>query len=90
MLKITVTKTNCYVTFMSLNSEEIECLRLRSGLQFQEGSEICLYHHHFYLKAYSNHYKVCCNPLKNHNHSTYTTVKTTLKETSREFAKQYG
>ena len=78
------------VTLKSLNNEEIECLRLRSGLKFQEGSEICLYHYYFYLKAYSDHYKVCCNPLKNHNHSKSTRIKTTLKEISLKFAKQYG
>ena len=49
-----------------------------------------MYHYHFYLKAYSNRYKVCCNPLKNHNRSKSTRVKTTLKEISLKFAKQYG
>ena len=44
----------------------------------------------WYLKASSNCYKVCCNPLKNHNHSKSTRVKTTLKEISLKFAKQYG
>ena len=83
-------KDTGYVTLKSLNNEEIECLRLRSGLEFQEGSEICLYHYHFYLKAYSNRYKVCCNPLKNHNRSKSTRVKTTLKEILLKFAKQYG
>ena len=48
------------------------------------------YHYNFYLKAYSNHYKVCCNPLQNHNHSKSTGVKTTLKEISLKFEKQYG
>ena len=84
-------KDTGYVTSKSLNSEDIECLRLRSGLELQEGSEInCLYDYDFYLKAYSNHYKVCCNPLKNHSHSRSTRVKTTLKEISLKFAKQYG
>ena len=83
-------KDTGYVTLKSLNNEEIECLRLRSGLEFQEGSEICLYHYHFHLKTYSNRYKVCCNPLKNHNRSKSTRVKTTLKEISLKFAKQYG
>ena len=90
-----ITFTVCFivkilaVTLKSLNNEEIEWLRLRSGLEFQ-GSEICLYHYHFDLKAYSNHYKVCCNPLTNHNRSKSTRVKTTLKEISLKFAKQYG
>ena len=79
-------KDNGYVTLKSLNSEEIECLRLRSGLEFQEGSEICLYHYH----AYSNCYKVCCNLLKNLNRSKSTRLKTTLKEISLKFAKEYG
>ena len=65
----------------------MECLRLRSELEFQEGSEICLYHYHnFHFKAD----KVCCNPLKNHYRIKSTRVKTTLKEFSLEFAKQYG
>ena len=51
-------KDTGYVTLKSLNNEEIECLRLRSGLEFQERSEICLYQYHFYLKACSNCYKV--------------------------------
>ena len=83
-------KDTGYVTLKSLNNEEIECLRLRSGLQFQERSEICLYHYHFYLKAYRNRYKVCWTPLKNRNRSKSTTVKTTLKEISLEFAEQCG
>ena len=83
-------KDTGYVTLMSLNNEEIECLRLRSGLKFEKGSEICLYHYHFYLKAYSYRYKVCFNLLKNHNRTKSTKVKTTLKEISLKFAKQYG
>ena len=83
-------KDTGYITLKSLNSEEIECLRLRSGLEFQEGSGICLYLYHFYLKAYSNRYKVCCKPLKNHSCSKSTRVKTTLKEISLRFTKQYG
>ena len=82
-------KDTGYVTLKSLNNEEIECLRLRSGLEFQEGSKICLYHYHFYLKAYSNRYKVCCNLLKNHNPSKRTRIKTTLQKISLKFAKQY-
>ena len=62
-------KDTGYVTLKSLNNEEIECLRLRCGFESQEGYEIYLYHFHFYLKGDSNCYKVCCNPLKNHNHS---------------------
>ena len=49
-------KDTGYVTLKSLNNEKIEWLRLRSGLEFQEGSEICLYHYHFYVKADSNHH----------------------------------
>ena len=83
-------KNNCHSLVYCKGTGYVECLRLRSGLEFQEGSEICLYHYHFYLKAYSNCYKVCCNPLKNHNCSKSTRVKTTLKEISLKFAKQYG
>ena len=36
-------KDTGYVTLKSLNSEEIKRVRLRSGLEFQEGSEICLF-----------------------------------------------
>ena len=79
-----------YVTLKSLNNEETECLKLRSGVEFQERSEICLYHYHFCLKAYSNCYKVCRNPLKSHNHSKSIKVKTTLKEITLKFTKQYG
>ena len=82
-------KDTGYATLKNLNNEEIECLRLRSGLEFQKGSEICLYHYHFYLQTYSNCYQICWNPLKNNNHSKSTSVKTTLKEISREYAKQY-
>ena len=83
-------KDTSYVTLKSLNNEEIECLRLRSRLEFQEVSEICVHHYHFYLKAYSNCYKVCCNPLKNHNCIKSTRLKITLKEILLKFAKQYG
>ena len=83
-------KDTGYVTLKSLNNKEIECLRLRSGLEFQEEPEICLYQYHFYLKAYSNRYKACCNPLKNHNCTKSTRVKRTLEEISLKFAKQYG
>ena len=82
-------KDTGYVTLKSLSNEDIECLRLRSGLELQERSELCLYHYHFYLKAYTNCYKVCCTHLKNHNCSKSTRVKTTLKEIPLKFAKQY-
>ena len=83
-------KDTASATLKSLNNEETECLRSRSGLEFQKGSEICLYHYHFYLKAFSNHFNVCCNLLKNHNHSKSTRLKATLKEISFEFGKQDG
>ena len=73
-------KDTGYVTLKILNNEEIECLRLRSGFESQELSEICLYHYHFYIKACSNRYKVCYNPLKNHNYSKSTRIKQLWKK----------
>ena len=42
-------KDTGYVTLKNLKNEEIECLRLRSGLEFQEGSEIYMKHYHICL-----------------------------------------
>lgn len=55
-----------FITLDSLNEIEKLLITLRSKVQLNVDSKICLYHKHFYLHKYTFQQKKCCDPFKRH------------------------